>query len=76
VFILGHRAPDLEQELIMWVLTHRPLQKLDRTASLDKFATEEPLVDIVAGKAIRSGHSERQPVARAKRRNHRLQMVA
>jgi hypothetical protein len=51
--ILGHRALDLEQELIMWVLTHRPRQKLDRTASLDKFAAEEPLVDIVRAK--RSG---------------------
>jgi acetyl-CoA acetyltransferase len=35
--ILGHRASDLEQQLILEVLTHRAVQKLDLTAALGAF---------------------------------------
>jgi hypothetical protein len=57
-FILGHRPPDLEQELIVGVLTHGPVQELARTASLGEFLDEEPLMHIVAGQAIRSGQQD------------------
>jgi hypothetical protein len=56
--ILGHRSPDLEEELIVWVLTHGPVQKLDLTAPLGEFVHEEHLMHIVAGQAIRSGHQD------------------
>ena len=57
-FILGHRPPDLEQELIVRVLTHGPVQELDRTAPLGEFVDEEPLMHIIAGQAIRSGQQD------------------
>ena len=59
-FILGHRPPDLEEQLIVRVLTHRPLQELDLTASLREFVHEEHLTHIVAGQPI--GGREQDPL--------------
>ena len=58
-FILGHGTPDLEQELIVRVLTHRPVQALDLTAPLGEFVNEEHLMHIVAGPPI--GGREQDP---------------
>jgi hypothetical protein len=57
--ILGHGTPDLEQELIVRILTHGPVQELDLTASLGEFLDEEDLMDIVAGQPI--GGREQDP---------------
>jgi len=57
-FILGHRPPDLAQELIRRLLTHGPVQELDLTAPLGECVDEEPLRHRVAGQAIRSGHQD------------------
>jgi hypothetical protein len=35
--VLGHRATNLSDELIVWVFAHGPLQKLDATSGLGKF---------------------------------------
>jgi hypothetical protein len=57
-FILGHCSPDLEEKLLVRVLTHRSLQKLDLTAPLGEFLDEEHWLHLVAGQAIRSGHED------------------
>ena len=58
-FILGHGTPDLEQELIVRILTHGLVQELDLTAPLGEFRDEEALMDIVAGQPI--GGREQDP---------------
>ena len=58
-FILGHRAPDLEQELIVRILTHGPLQELDRTAPLGAFVDEEHVMDIITSQPVGSGHEHK-----------------
>jgi polar amino acid transport system substrate-binding protein len=40
-FILGHGPPDLEQELIVRILTHGSVQELNRTAPLGEFLDED-----------------------------------
>ena len=57
-FILGHGPPDLEEQLIVRVLTHRALQTLDLTAPLGQCIAAEHLLHIGAGQAIRSGHQD------------------
>jgi hypothetical protein len=57
-FVLGHRPPDLEQELIVRILTHGSVQELNRTAALGEFLDEEYLMHIVASQAIRSRHQD------------------
>jgi hypothetical protein len=42
----------------MRILTHGPVQELNRTAPLGEFVNEEHLMHIVAGQAIRSGHQD------------------
>jgi hypothetical protein len=54
----GHGAPDLEQQLIMRVLTHGAVQTLDLTAAGGEFVEPEPVMDIMARQAIRSGHQD------------------
>jgi hypothetical protein len=45
--ILGHGGADLSQELIMRIITHGPLDKLDATATLGEFVDQEHLMHIV-----------------------------
>jgi hypothetical protein len=52
-FIFGHRSTDLEQELIVRILAHGPVDKLDLAPSLFKFLHQEHLMDVVASQAIR-----------------------
>ena len=51
-FILRDRSPNVEQELIMRVITHGTLEKLDATAALGEFVDEEHLMHIVTGQTI------------------------
>ena len=52
--ILSHSATNLEEQLVMRIVIHRALDKLDPTAALDEFIDQEHLMDIVAGQAIGS----------------------
>jgi hypothetical protein len=56
--ILGHGTPDLEEELIVRILTHRSLQKLHLASPLRQFVDQEHLVDIVAGQPVWSGDQD------------------
>ena len=47
-FILGNRSTDLEQELIVRILAHGPIDKLDLAPSLFKFLHQEHLMNVVA----------------------------
>ena len=62
-FIFGHGPADLQQQLIMRVVTHRPIQKLHLTPVLGEFFEEHHLMDIVTCQAIRGG--EEDPLERA-----------
>jgi hypothetical protein len=54
--ILSDRTTDLEQKLIVWIITHWPLKELNMTPALGKLIDEQHLMDIVAGQPIRSGN--------------------
>jgi hypothetical protein len=62
-FIFGHGPADLEQQLIMGVITHRPIQKLHLAPMLGEFFEEHHLMDIVARQSIWGG--EEDPLERA-----------
>jgi hypothetical protein len=70
-FIRGHRPPDLEQELIVWVLTHRPVEALDRPAPLGECLDEEHWMHIVAGQPIGAVSRTRAKAAKAARSRRR-----
>ena len=55
-FVLGHRSPYLQQELVVGVLAHGPLQELYPTAATLQFFEEQYLVDVVARQPVRGGH--------------------
>jgi hypothetical protein len=48
----------LQEQLIMGVVTHGTLDKLDPTAALGEFIDQEHLMHIIAGEAIRSGDQD------------------
>jgi hypothetical protein len=50
--VLGHRAPDLEEELIVGILTHGPLQKFHLAPPRCQFLEEAHVMDIVPGHAV------------------------
>ncbi|MCZ7568888.1 MAG: hypothetical protein M5U01_09925 [Ardenticatenaceae bacterium] len=63
--IFGHRPTDLQQQLIVRVIRHRPLQKLDRAPHLIEFINNEHLMDRVARQAIwRHDHEAGKRAAR------------
>ena len=53
--VLGHGGANLQQQLIMRIITHGPLDKLDPTATLGEFIDQEHLMHIVACQAIGRG---------------------
>jgi hypothetical protein len=53
--ILGDRPSDLEQELVVRVLGHRPVEELDAAAVLLQLLKDEHLMDIVSRQSIRIG---------------------
>jgi len=61
-FIFSHRAADVEQQLIMGVVTHGTLHKLHLAAVLGQFFEEDHLMDIVTRSPIRGG--EQKPLER------------
>jgi len=54
--VLGHGGADLSQQLIMRIITHGPLDKLDATASLGEFVDQEHLMHLVTREAIGRSH--------------------
>ncbi len=66
--VLGHRPPDRQQQLVVWILTHRPVEELDHAAAAPQLFQQQRLVDVVAGQPI--GHGQEHPVHLARR--HRL----
>src|SRR5437867_1347531 len=51
-FVLCHRTPNVEQELIVGITTHGAVEKLYPTPALREFVEEEDLVHVVAGQPI------------------------
>jgi hypothetical protein len=49
------RPADLQQELIVRVITHRPIQELDRTARMRELLEEDHLVYVVAREPVGRG---------------------
>jgi hypothetical protein len=57
-FILGDRSANLEQELIVWILTHGSLHELDLATSSLQFFDEQHLMHILASESIWGGDDE------------------
>jgi hypothetical protein len=49
---LGHGRANLQEQLIVRIIAHRSLDKLDATAPLGQFIDQEHLMHIVASQAI------------------------
>jgi hypothetical protein len=54
-FVFRHCAPNLQEQLVVRILTHRPVQEFHLTASARKLFQEHHLVDVVPGEPIGSG---------------------
>jgi hypothetical protein len=67
--ILGDRSTNRQQQLVVWVLTHGPLEEFDTAAAPVQLLDEQDLVHRLAGESIRRGHhhagelGQRRPVA-------------
>src|SRR3712207_4908133 len=57
-FVLGHRSPYLQQELVVGILAHRPLHELYSAAALLQFLEEQHLVDVLARQPVRRGNQQ------------------
>ena len=56
--VFGHRSPYLQQELVVRVLAHGPLQELYPTAASLQFFEEQHLVDVLAGEPVGGGDED------------------
>ena len=56
--ILRDRPADLQQQLIMGILAHRPVQELHLAAAPGKLIDQQHLVDIVARQPVRRGDQD------------------
>jgi len=50
--VFGYRSADLQHELVVRILAHRPLEKLDLAATFFQFLDQEHLIDILAGQSV------------------------
>jgi hypothetical protein len=53
--VFRHRPPDLQQELVVGILTHGAVEELHLAAVPLQFLQQQDLVHVVAGQAIRRG---------------------
>jgi hypothetical protein len=53
--VLGHRPADLQQQLVVRVITHRPVQELHLAAVGGQLLDQQHLMDVVAGQPVRRG---------------------
>ena len=44
--VLGHRAADLQQQLVVWILAHRPVEELDHCAVSLQLFDQQYLVHV------------------------------
>jgi len=51
-FIFSNSSTDLEQQLVMGILTHGTLQKLDLTTQILELLNEQYLMDVIACQSI------------------------
>jgi hypothetical protein len=56
--VLRDRAADLQQQLVMRVGAHRPVQELHLAAMAGQLLDQQHLVDVVAGQPVRRGHQD------------------
>src|SRR5262245_4805169 len=56
-FILGDRSANLAQKLIVRILAHGPIHKLDLAAPLFELLHKQHLMDIVPSEPVWSGHN-------------------
>jgi len=56
--VLRHRPPNLQQELLVRIMTHRPFQEFDLTSPLREFIDQQHLMDLVACQAIGGGDED------------------
>jgi hypothetical protein len=54
--VLGHRTPDLEHQLVVRIIAHRAIQKLDLAAGALQFFQDYHLMQVVASQPIRCGN--------------------
>ena len=74
--IFGDGATNLEQQAIMWVVTHRAIQKLDLAPIPLQFIQHDHLLDIVAGEAVGRRHQHPIPFVVADRIPQMIQVGA
>jgi hypothetical protein len=55
-FILSHPSTDLEQELIMRILAHRSIHKLQLASCLLKFFHQQHLMHVIASQTVRGSN--------------------
>ena len=56
--ILGHGTPDLQQQLIVRVTAHRPVEELHLRPMLLQLLDQEHLMNVVASQAVRRGDQD------------------
>ncbi len=56
--VLGHRPADLQQQLVMRVIAHRPVQELHPAAVPGQLLDQQHLVDVVPGQPVRRRHQD------------------
>jgi hypothetical protein len=56
--VLGHRPADLQQQLVVWILAHRPIEELDHRAISLQFFDQQHLMHVVARQPIRRGDQD------------------
>jgi hypothetical protein len=56
--VLGYRAADLQQQLVVRVGTHGTVQKLHPATMAGKLVDQQHLVNVVAGQPVRRGHQD------------------
>ena len=54
--VLGDRPADLQQQLVVRVLAHRPVQELHPAAVAGQLLDQQHLMNVVAGQPVRRGH--------------------
>ena len=57
-FVLRDRPADLQQQLVVRVSAHRPVQELHPAAVPGQFFEQKHLVHVVAGQPVRRGHQD------------------
>jgi hypothetical protein len=72
-FVLRHRATHLQEQVVMRILTHGPVQELTPAASALDLFQEHHLVDVVRGQVIGSGEQHQVTAGCGHRIAHGIQ---